>query len=482
MTVGQFAPLSEMTVTNGAGLMYDNFTVKKVPYHLHDPLPLRDTVICGSPFALELATTGRHAAYRWSTGDSTAAITVTAPGEYVVEAVLDNECSIFDTVRVTLLDPATFSLGADTTLCPEALPFTLRVPSGEAAYTWNTGHDRPELTVDRPGDYWVAVDSRCGPLRDTIGIATVHPPTPLLSGDTTFCELPPMHTLRAASGFDSYIWNGAVGGTEYPVADTGRYTLVATSYCGSYSAEIRVDYQPTLHLDLASELLTCAPEALQLRAIPGFAHYRWSTGDTTALLEPGDYGVYTLAADYACGSDTATVRVRPPTDEPQITLPPYETVDLGAEFTFRPRVAAGGTLQYAWAPPEGLSCYDCPQPTASPQQSTTYTLTVTDEYGCQASASSHLIVRDRFDYYAPTGVSPNRDGHNDGFVIRAGPQVAAVEELLVYDRWGGLVHRTAGGHWAPDERYPQGVYPWVARLVLLDGSRRTVWGEVTLLR
>ncbi len=42
---------------------------------------------------------------------------------------------------------------------------------------------------------------------------------------------------------------------------------------------------------------------------------------------------------------------------------------------------------YEWTPTDGLSCTDCPNPDMFPNQPTTYTLTVTDTYGCEVSDS-----------------------------------------------------------------------------------------------
>lgn len=44
-------------------------------------------------------------------------------------------------------------------------------------------------------------------------------------------------------------------------------------------------------------------------------------------------------------------------------------------------------IQYTWSPADGLSCADCPDPVASPGQSTVYTLTATDSYGCSLEDS-----------------------------------------------------------------------------------------------
>ena len=40
-------------------------------------------------------------------------------------------------------------------------------------------------------------------------------------------------------------------------------------------------------------------------------------------------------------------------------------------------------LNYSWTPSQGLSCGDCPDPMAMPNETTTYNLTVWDTYGCE---------------------------------------------------------------------------------------------------
>lgn len=40
-------------------------------------------------------------------------------------------------------------------------------------------------------------------------------------------------------------------------------------------------------------------------------------------------------------------------------------------------------LEYEWDPAPGLSCYDCPNPVAQPDSTTSYVVRVTDSYGCE---------------------------------------------------------------------------------------------------
>ena len=52
-------------------------------------------------------------------------------------------------------------------------------------------------------------------------------------------------------------------------------------------------------------------------------------------------------------------------------------------------------VEYVWSPTSGLDCWDCPDPNASPDVTTTYTLTATDSYGCSVYDSVTITVLDQ---------------------------------------------------------------------------------------
>lgn len=53
--------------------------------------------------------------------------------------------------------------------------------------------------------------------------------------------------------------------------------------------------------------------------------------------------------------------------------------------------ASGGTT-YNWYPADGLSCTNCPNPTASPATTTTYYVAIFDIYGCSDTLSTTVVV------------------------------------------------------------------------------------------
>ena len=146
-----------------------------------------------------------------------------------------------------------------------------------------------------------------------------------------------------------------------------------------------------------------------------------------------------------------------------------------------------------WSPVTGLSCSDCTDPWASPQQTTTYWLTETDEYGCVAMDALTITVRTVPDMYifSPNAFTPNGDSANDYFFLY-GPDIVRINNLMVYDRWGNLLYHglnlpanaetlgwdgTKGGLVAME-----GVYAFVAEVELKGGMVIPVHGNITLLR
>ncbi|MCS6930531.1 MAG: gliding motility-associated C-terminal domain-containing protein, partial [Saprospiraceae bacterium] len=83
-------------------------------------------------------------------------------------------------------------------------------------------------------------------------------------------------------------------------------------------------------------------------------------------------------------------------------------------------IQPSGAYTYAWRPSTGLSCANCPNPVARPQETTTYWLRVENDRGCWAEDSLTLRVRaSAVALYAPNVFSPNGDGHNDFFTLYA---------------------------------------------------------------
>ncbi|WP_188466010.1 BspA family leucine-rich repeat surface protein [Marivirga lumbricoides] len=119
----------------------------------------------------------------------------------------------------------------------------------------------------------------------------------------------------------------------------------------------------------------------------------------------------------------------------------FPEVDAGADA----RISIGESHQldafasqegtYSWSPDVGLSNSDIPNPVASPEKSTTYTVTFTDTSGCVTEDDITIEVER---IVIPKGFSPDYDGINDTWVI-AGIENYPNNEVIVHNRWGNII-------------------------------------------
>ncbi len=97
----------------------------------------------------------------------------------------------------------------------------------------------------------------------------------------------------------------------------------------------------------------------------------------------------------------------------------------------------GGDI--VWSPQEGLSCVDCNNPIASPEETTQYFITYTTALGCEKTDS--VMVRVFFEF--PNTITPDGDGTNDVWNI-PGIQDYPEAYVTIYNRWGNLVFESVG--------------------------------------
>ncbi len=144
-----------------------------------------------------------------------------------------------------------------------------------------------------------------------------------------------------------------------------------------------------------------------------------------------------------------------------------------------------------WSPAEGLSCNDCLNPEASPNENTEYQATLRDENGCEIVVRIRVVVRNRNDINLPNSFSPNSDGVNDRFRIESPSADLRVITFIIYDRWGNKVFsesdKSAQDMTGWDGRYKgqdlmPGVYVYHLSYETSDGRKGHQSGDLTLIR
>ena len=150
---------------------------------------------------------------------------------------------------------------------------------------------------------------------------------------------------------------------------------------------------------------------------------------------------------------------------------------------------------FVWSSLDGLSCFDCEAPFASPLKTSTYGLIMTDANGCSAQDTVTIEVNLNRNFYIPNTFTPNGDGRNDVFRIRS--QLASIQQVnvfRVFDRWGELVFETS--NFRPQEerhenswdgtfrgkRLPPDTFVYYVEIEYVDGEIEKTEGTVHLIR
>lgn len=208
--------------------------------------PTEPTVCEGGSVWLEAVTwlSADVNTYKWSTGETTAAIEVDAPGTYAV-TITDVASGCMDTGSIEVA-PATFSASvsaSSTTVCP-GVPSLLSVSvtpegnMGDYTYYWSNGLQGSEISEDRSGLYDVTVSNQ------TTGCETVEQ-VELQAMDAAvsiFPEAPvicPGGTLELSveDQYTNYTWStgateNAITVSESEVAANPEFSVTVTAANG----------------------------------------------------------------------------------------------------------------------------------------------------------------------------------------------------------------------------------------------------------
>ena len=127
-------------------------------------------------------------------------------------------------------------------------------------------------------------------------------------------------------------------------------------------------------------------------------------------------------------------------------------------------ITSGNANAYNWTPGTTLTCDDCQSPIATPDVTTTYTVSV-EENGCLASAAVTVTIDYEIIIYVPNAFTPDGDGQNDIFI----PIITGIDtdeyKFLIFNRWGELIFDTSHLSEGWDGTYKglmsqQDVYVW----------------------
>ena len=235
----------------------------------------------------------------------------------------------------------------------------------------------------------------------TIIIDPSNPPPRICAGSNTL--LTTLVLPLGIGGTPTFIWSPSTGLSSATVADplatpasTTTYTVTGTLSGCSSTASIVVTVNP-LPILTVNSLSACGPgvpSVLTTAGTTGASTYLWSTGAVTPSItvSPSVTTSYTVTASSSasCTSTAvATVTVNP---IPVVTVSRAANICVGSSTHLLATATTLGAFGYNWMPVTGLSNPLIANPVANPTVTTTYTVTVTNAYGCTGTASVTVTV------------------------------------------------------------------------------------------
>lgn len=216
--------------------------------------------------------------------------------------------------------------------------------------------------------------------------------------------------------------------------------------------------------------------------------FDWSNGDGDSLINRLSAGVYTVTV-----TDIARCKYTFTYNLPNVGNPVLLEIDP-AEIT----IYQGDTIQLNllttsmltrinWNPGIRLSCNNCANPFAYPNETRTYSVSVEDIDGCLATTSVTVkVLPDEKSVFVPNIFTPNNDGLNEGLYVRS-IRIATMD-FRIFDRWGKEVFYTNDQNipWTGKDKsgndLTNGVYVYLLEAVFNNGKERVFKGNITLVK
>ena len=199
-----------------------------------------------------------------------------------------------------------------------------------------------------------------------------------LGGDVQICQNDVV-ILDADSNAVTYQWSTGAITPSIIVTLPGNYSVAATNECGTTTDQVNVSVIPSPVLELGNNFGVCPGEAVTLDTNIPNATYVWSTGDTTESISVNAPGTYWVNVTTTCGVLSDQVFAY----DGAIDLNAGDDVQLCSGETAT--LMATGANEYVWS--NGLTGSIIE---VSPEQTTTYSVTATNVYGC--SATDEVVV------------------------------------------------------------------------------------------
>ncbi len=317
--------------------------------------------------AVTLHATPGYDSVRWSTGATGPRLVADASGAYLWSA-RDRRGRMVASPPVTV---TVLPAPAPVVTLAHAGPFCegdsvhAMVSDGYVRYEWNDGVRQRSRHLRAPGAYVVTVQTAdgCVAQSDTVRVAAVEMPVPVISGPTHSCVGEVALFTTSVPTDVTCIWNVANAdvvegqGTDsvrirWRHAGEAVVHLAASRDSGMCvrRTEHRVDVEWNAQpwISMRGACVSCIGDSVVLEARDIIWSPRWSTGETTSVITVRTDGGYFVADEgpATCGGDSDTLLVRF-VPRPMPVISGAATTDQGSVVSYRTDSIAGRA--WAWS-------------------------------------------------------------------------------------------------------------------------------------
>ncbi len=520
---------SNQTNSSATGLSAGNYTVTVTDnngctitqtYIITQPTPMlvnsgSTPAFCNMPTGTAWVTaTGGNGPYTylWNTSATTSTITGLNGGIYSVVVTDQNGCTVGQSILVPGSVMVTVNAAASTILCFGDCTgmITSNVITGSPPYTyvWSNSATTSSISNLCAGTYSVVVTDINGCTASVTNIVVTQPTqltttinatnSVICVGQTSTISINP----SGGTGPYTYNWSPSGTGTSFITSPTATtiYSVIITDANGCTATAqipVAVNQLPVILFSI-DDSSGCAPLTVNFTNLTSNAGTcTWVINGNTfntcntsyTFTNPGSYGFTLTVIDNNGCTNTLTVNniitVYPNPTASFYPTPPSTSI-LNPNILFNNTSTGGNTYFWSFG-----STQFSPLWTFSDTGTYQVMLTVTNQYGCTATASDYIIIEPDQVIYAPNAFTPNEDQNNENFLVYGTGLDPDFFEMWIFDRWGMQIFYTQNLYGGWDGRVQNGaskqivqedVYVWRVKVKLYPNQWKTFIGHVSVIK
>ena len=469
--------------------------------------------------------------YSWNFGNGQTATDAAPTVEFTESADLNvtltitygENCSLSNTepveVKVHVFDPPK---PTDKQVC-EGKPIDL-LPgaSDDLVYTWSPAEGLSDANSPNPSampnqdtEYKVTIETADGVCKteESLKVIVGAPIELSTTQDTALCTATEL-TLNAESSRSdvTFTWykdaalTDSIGNAAdlviMPDPVQQYYYVLVKGAEGCESVDSIMVENNAIAVLLTTDTAVCKNKPIQITSRnlrpEQQLEFQWTPNSTDVIDDPTSANpvvnpaestmfMVEIKNEFGCNKmDSIDVTVIDLAKEVNLTADP-DTILQGQ--TSQLQATQDGKYTYSWSPSSTLSNGTVFNPVASPEETTMYQVTVSDDNGCVETREVEIVVvvgecEEPYLYF-PNAFSPNGDGSNDRLRLRAFN--ATDVHFVIYNRWGEKVFEAFSqeDEWDGTHRGEpvcSDVYGYYLEVVCRDGESFFKKGNVTVLK